>query len=470
MNEKPLALLPELILVVGATATLLVGIFAPRQRQWLARLVAAAALLGSLVAGAAALAGSDELIYDGSWAVDGLTGAARLVVPAAALLTIGLSVDRFGGTTRETEFYVLVLLASLGAIVLCGANDLLVLAAGYLLASIPLYALAGIARDAAGTEAALKLYLVAALLGIALLGGVTVLFGVAGATAYADLAEGLRSASSVGTAAGLVGVLGGLLFKMGAVPAHFWVPDATEGATTPAAAFLTTVPKVGGLFAAFRLLSAVPDEVVDWPLLVAALAAVSMTLGNFAAFRQDSPKRLLAYSTISQVGYLLMAVAVAGRSDLALQSLSFYVAAYAVTNLGAFALVAALPDATTLASYRALAWRSPWLAGVLLVCLLGLVGTPPTAVFLGKVEVFGAAIDGGLGWLAVVAVINTVVSLFYYLRWLAPTFAPERTTLERHVAPRPYSRVAALTAGLSVLALGVAAGPALDLVDGRLLR
>jgi NADH-quinone oxidoreductase subunit N len=148
-----------------------------------------------------------------------------------------------------------------------------------------------------------------------------------------------------------------------------------------------------------------------------------MTLGNLAAFFQTSVKRLLAYSTISQVGYLLMAVAVATRSSTAPRSLLFYLAAYAVTNLAAFAVVTELPHARTVASYRGLAARHPGLGAVLVMSLLGLVGTPPTAVFLGKLQVFTAAIDGGYGWLAVLAVANTVASLFYYLRWLAPCTA-----------------------------------------------
>lgn len=161
-----------------------------------------------------------------------------------------------------------------------------------------------------------------------------------------------------------------------------------------------------------------------------------MTLGNLAAFFQTSARRLLAYSTISQVGYLLMALAVATRTDLAQQSLLFYLAAYAATNLGAFAVVTALPAARHLKDYRGLAHRHPGLAAVLVVCLLGLVGTPPTGIFLGKLEIFSATIDGGYTWLAVLAVANTVASLFYYLRWLAPS-SPMPT---RHPhRPRPSS-------------------------------
>ena len=227
-------------------------------------------------------------------------------------------------------------------------------------------------------------------------------------------------------AVGLVALLAGLAFKAGFVPGHFWVPDAAQGARPGAAALLTTVPKVGGLLAAYRVLDGGPERRRG---LAAAGGACSprltMTLGNLAAYGQDDARRLLGWSTVSQAGYLLMAVAVAGRSDLALPSLALYLAAYAVTNLGAFAVCAALPGETRLEDYRGLALRSPALALSLLVLLLGLVGTPPTAVFVGKLTVFAAALDGGLGWLVVVAAVNTVASLFYYLRWIGPVFARE---------------------------------------------
>jgi NADH-quinone oxidoreductase subunit N len=251
------------------------------------------------------------------------------------------------------------------------------------------------------------------------------------------------------------------------------VPDVTDGTSAPVAAFVTTVPKIGGLAALYRLLAAaIPTAAINWPLLIAALAAVSMTLGNFAAFFQTSVKRLLAYSTISQVGYLLMAVAVASRSSTALRSLLFYLAAYAVTNLAAFAVVAELPHARTLDSYRGLASRHPGLAAVLAVSLLGLVGTPPTGVFLGKLQVFTAAIDGGYGWLAVLAVANTVASLFYYLRWLAPAFLqqPREAGAEALEPAGRWAAQAAYIAGAASLVIGIAGAAVLPLVTGRLIR
>ncbi len=348
MNENLGPLAPEIILAVSAVAGLLAGSWLPRGRQWLIRAMTAAACLAGLAV--AALAATQPAATD------------------------------FGTS------YV----------------------AGYLLASVPGYALAGFFKDAPGTEAAMKYYLIGALLGVFMLTGITLLYGTGRTTSYPLLRAALAGAPHGAVTAGLIAVLAGLLFKAGAVPGHFWVPDVTDGSSPPVAAFITTVPKIGAFAALLRLLTtAIPAAAVNWPLLAAVLAAATMTLGNLAAFFQTSPKRLLAYSTISQAGYLLMGIA-AARSGLAARSLLFYLAAYAVTNLGAFAVVTELPHAATLASYRGLARRRPGLAAVLLICLLGLVGTPPTSVFFGKLEIFTATIDGGYTWLAALAVANTI--------------------------------------------------------------
>jgi NADH-quinone oxidoreductase subunit N len=229
----------------------------------------------------------------------------------------------------------------------------------------------------------------------------------------------------------------------------------------------------------WRLLAtAVPEAVIPWPLLIAVIAALSMTLGNLAAFAQTSVLRLLAYSTVSQVGYVLMIIAVAARTPDALPALLYYLAAYALTNIGAFAIVAAHP-ARTIEDFRGLGRRRPLLAVALVVSLLGLVGTPPTAVFVGKLAAFTAAVDGGMAWLAVLAAVNTVASLFYYLRWIAPAFrepsdrgpADEAEASSRSDAVvddrrgAPWAASAAVVAAILSLVLGVAAGIVLPLLD-----
>jgi NADH-quinone oxidoreductase subunit N len=468
MGAEALGLLPEIVLLTGALLALIAGSFLPRTRQWVARLIAVAALLAAIATGAVAAAGASTTVFDGSYAVNGPTGVARIVIAAATLLVIGLGTEELGGGTQESETYALMLLGATGATVVAGASDLLVLAVGFLLASIPLYGLIGLTRTRLAAEAAMKTYLLGALAGITLLLGVTVLYGLAGATTYAGLAEPLAAAPTAAVAVGGVAVLGGLLFKAGAVPLHFWVPDAAQGAGPTAAAFLTTVPKIGALVAVYRLVDALPGT-VDWPLLVALLAVAGMTLGNLAAYAQTDPRRLLGWSTVSQAGYLLVPIAVAGRTALALPALLLYLAAYAVTNLAAFAVVAAFPARRRLEDYRGLAGRRPWAGGALLVSLLGLVGTPPTAVFVGKLTIAAAAWTGGAAWLAIAVVINTVASLFYYLRWIAPAYGAAGKG-DADGDARPWAAGAAVAAGAASIALGLAAGALWTLVEAPLVR
>lgn len=464
----PTALLPEIALLIGAVSCLIGGSFTPRRRQWRVRLVAVAALA---VAGGAAVAGlitPARTVYTGTFAVDTATGVARLIVIASTLLVIGLGVDEIADTARESETYALLLLSSTGVCVLAGADDLLVLTVGFLLTSIPLYGLIGLPRTPAAAEAVMKTYLLGALLGVTMLLGVAVLYGLAGTTSYAGLADALPGVAPAVVAVGAVAVLAGLVFEAGAIPGHFWVPDAAQGSTTTAAAYLTTVTKVGAVVAIYRLVAALPGG-LDWSVLIGVLAVASMTLGNLAAYGQDDARRLLGWSTVSQVGYLLAAAAVSGRSDLASPALLLYLAGYAVTNLAAFAVLAALPHRRSLADFTGLARDHPWLAGVLVVALLGLVGTPPTAVFTGKLAVASAAWDGGAAWLAVALVVNSAASLYYYLRWLAPVFRSADPDRAGTVA-RPWAAGAALAAGSLSVLLGLGAGAVLALAGGPLVR
>ena len=421
MAMRPLLLMPEILLFLGGLVVLLSGSFLARDRQWVARVLAAAVLVASAVAAALNLSGPAEMAIEGTFTVDVTTGVARIVADLGVLVVLALASDEIAGSPREGETYALMLFSTAGTLILAGADDLLVLVVGFLLASIPLYGLIGIARTPAGAESAMKTYLLGSLLGILMLLGVTVLYGVTATTSYAVLGDRLADAPAGAVAAGGVGVLAGLMFKAGGVPGHFWVPDAAQGAGGAVAAFLTTIPKVGAVIAAYRLVDVLPDTLA-WPLLVGLLAVASMTLGNLAAYWQTDPRRLLGWSTVSQVGYLLVPVAVAGRSDLALPSLLLYLAAYTVTNLSAFALTTAFPDRRNLESYRGMGRANPWLGASLVVALLGLVGTPPTIVFVGKLTTTAAAWDAGHAWLAVAVFVNTVASLFYYLRWIAPVY------------------------------------------------
>jgi NADH-quinone oxidoreductase subunit N len=460
MAMRPALLAPEIVLFLGGLTVLMGGSFLPRTRQWLTRVAAAAVLLVAAALAALDLPGPAQMAMAGTFTVDTTTGVARIVAALGTLVVLALASDEITGTPRESETYALLLFSTTGTLILAGADDLLVVTVGFLLASVPLYGLIGIARTPLGAEAAMKTYLLGALFGILLLTGVTLLYGVSATTSYAELSDRLADAPAGVVAAGVVAVLGGLLFKAGGAPGHFWVPDAAQGAGGAVAAFLTTVPKIGAVIAAYRLVAMLPDTLA-WPLLVALLAVTSMTLGNLAAYWQTDPRRLLGWSTVSQVGYLFVPVAVAGRSDLALPSLLLYLTGYTVTNLSAFAVTTALPRRRELRSYRGIGRSHPWLAAALVVALLGLVGTPPTVVFVGKLTTTAAAWDAGYAWLAVLVLVNTVVSLFYYLRWIAPLYTrPETPGQHQDDAGTPgrWSRATAIaTAALSLL-LGIGAG------------
>lgn len=464
---RPLLLLPEMLLFGAGLVVLLGGSFLPRERQWVGRVIAAMALVASITVSAIALAKSPSVAFDGAYTVDIGTGVARVVAAFGTLLILVLAGDEVAGSPRESETYSLLLFSTTGTIVLAGAQDLIVLCSGFLLASIPLYGLVGMARGPRAAEAAMKTYLMGALFGIVLLLGVTILYAVSASSRYADLAHRLGPVAPAAVAAGLLAVLAGLLFEGGAVPAHFWVPDAAQAAGSTAAAFLTTVPKIGALVAVYRLLTVMPDTVA-WPLLVAILATLSMTLGNLAAFGQRDPRRLLGWSTVSQVGYLLVPVAVAGRSPLALPSLLFYLAGYTVTNIAAFAVAGALPGRRDLREYAGLSRQAPWLAAALAVSLLGLVGTPPTGVFVGKLAAATAAWDGGMAWLALATLVNSLTSLTYYLSWIAPVFSMvcKSNSGEAQVWPLPWSKSAAVGAAALSLAVGIGGGLVWQVVAG----
>jgi NADH-quinone oxidoreductase subunit N len=451
MEVNYAALLPEIALLAGAVTVLLTGSFLPRLRQGPTRIIATVALLAAAGFGIAQAVAPSSTIFEGTYALDPATATVRIVAPLGALAVLLLGRPELLGSARESETSSLLLLATLGTVVLAGANDLLIVSTGYLLGSIPLYALIGIGRSERAAEASLKTYLLGALLGVTLLGGIVVLSGVGGSTTYAGLARGLVNAPSAAVALGAVAVLLGLLFKAGGVPGHFWVPDATEASSRAIAAFLTTVPKIGALIAIARFAAMLPPT-IDMPLLIGLLAAASMTVGNLAAFWQTDVRRMLGWSTVSQVGYLLLPVAVVQDQRTAVPALLVYLVCYTITNIAAFAVVAALPERRAVDDWVGAARARPLLTAALIISLLSLVGTPPTAVFFGKLAVFTTAWSGGLGWLVAVAALNTVASLFYYLRWISVTVRPAQDPPP--VPERSQRAPATIAIGLTIAVLG----------------
>ncbi|MDX1658725.1 MAG: NADH-quinone oxidoreductase subunit N [Nitriliruptorales bacterium] len=450
---------PEIAVVVGAAIVLVTVLFAGRERQWLA------APLTLVTLGAAAIFTLDVAIngaplvtMHGTWALDDVTNAARLTILGATALVVLLSPEWFRSDPRHGEYYTVLLLSALGAMLMAGAADTMELVVGILLASVTGYTLAAYHRGSgASVEAGMKFFLVGGLANVVLLTGVVLLFGVTKATGYTEIASALSGDVSTPALVAAVAMIAvGVAFELGAIPAHAWMPDVAEGAPAPVAGFLTVVPKIGALVGLMRILSLVPEGEAGWRPLVAVLALLTMTLGNLAALWQTDVRRLLGWSSVSQSGYGLMAVVAIGRSDDAIPALVAFLVAYAVANLAAFGVVVELRGRTAIEDYYGLAHERPWLAAAMAVALLSLVGIPPLAGFVAKLELFTATIDAGYGWLAVAAVVNTVVSLFYYLRVIGPAYlqpAPGRVpVLGRWAA----SSVTVATVAVVALGLGAA--------------
>lgn len=463
-------LAPELVLAAGAVGIVLFAVTARRSHQRLAAWLAVTVLAAAATVTVIPDAGGQQLTFSGTWALDGVTRAATLIVLVATALTVLLSPEWLETDPRHGEWYALLLLSALGAVLVAGAADTMELVVGVLLSSSTGYTLAAYHRaDALSVEAGIKFFLVGALAGVLLLTGVVLAFGLAGSTLYAVIEQ--RLAAGVGGSAVLLAVTAlvvvGLAFKLGAVPAHSWVPDVAQGAPAPGAAFLTSVLKVGGLVALARVAGVLPADLVGWRPLVAGVAAATMTLGNLAALWQEDVRRLLGWSAVSQSGYGIMAVVAVGRSPLAVPALLFFLAAYTLATVAVFGAVTELRGRTRLESYTGLARRRPLPAAALAVGFLSFVGIPPLAGFAAKLTLFAATIDAGYSWLAVLAVANTVVSLFYYLRVLGPAyFGP--VTEPVPVLGR-WARRATVIATGGVVFVGVVAEPLLSSAAGALL-
>ena len=410
---------PEIALITGAIAALLLAMVLPQRRQgW----CLAPALAALAVAGVRAFAHVNEarLTFSGVWALDGITLWARLLIVVATALCLILAPRWFETDRRHGEFYTMVLFSALGAIAMAAAADLMQLVMAVLLSSITGYVLAAWHRDwALSVEAGMKYFLIGALANALLAIGVIFLMGMAGTSDYAALKQ-VEITSPLGLT-GLALIVTGLAFKLGAVPGHTWVPDVAEGAPAPAAAFLTIVPKIGAALALYRLVQLFPEQDMLRPL-IAALSLATMTMGNLAALWQDDVRRLIGWSSVSQSGYALMAVAVADLSTHALPSLIWFLAAYALANLTGLAVVAHLRGRTALGDYAGLGRTRPLITAALIVSFLSLIGIPPLIGFVGKLGLFIVTIDGGYTWLALAAVLNTVASLFYYARVIAPMY------------------------------------------------
>lgn len=346
------------------------------------------------------------------------------------ILAIAISLKQVSdsGSKNHSEYYALLIFATVGMMVMATGRELITIFLGLELLSMSLYILAGFFRwDSLSNEAALKYFVVGAFATGILLFGMSYVYGVTGSTHLRVIGDTLNANPEAVTdkalMLGLFMVLVGFAFKISVVPFHQWTPDVYQGAPTPVTAFMSAGPKAAGLAALIRILvEAVPQLSQEWEIVVAVLAVLTMTVGNLAALAQTNIKRMLAYSSIAHVGYILigLTVSVGGKADRALSAIMFYLLAYTFMNIGAFAILIYLRrdgmSNENLEDFSGLARRSPFTALAMLIFLFSLAGIPPTAGFAAKLSIFYAAIQGEYYWLAIIGILNSAVAAYYYLR------------------------------------------------------
>jgi NADH-quinone oxidoreductase subunit N len=366
------------------------------------------------------------------------------------------------------EFLCLALFATLGMMVMISAHHFLTLYLGLELLALSLYAMVALQRDSVrATEAAMKYFVLGALASGMLLYGMSMLYGATGSLDIARVASALGTpyASQSLAVFGLVFVVAGIAFKLGAVPFHMWIPDVYHGAATPTTLFIGAAPKIAAFAFVMRLLAqALGGMGADWQMMLAILAAASIGLGNLVAIAQTNLKRMLAYSTISHMGFLLLGIL--SGTDNGYSSAMFYVLTYVLMTLGAFGMILLLSrvgfEAEELDDFKGLNRRSRWYAFVMLVIAFSLAGIPPAVGFLAKLAVLQAAWESGFAWLVVFAVLMSVVGAFYYLRLVKLMYMDEPAG-EITIAGRADMRVLLSVNALAVLGLGIVPAPLMDL-------
>ena len=427
-----------------------------------------AGLTAALVA-CVPLLGQNQVVLD-MLVVDGLSVFFMMTILIAMILVVLSAGDYIASRSRHRgEFYAALLAATLAMMVAVSANNLVLIYLGMEFLSITSYILAGFLRtDVRSNEAAIKYFLYGSVASGVMLYGFSLLYGATGGIYLTDLAQVFQPDSGVSLALGLpalVLIITGFGFKASLVPFHQWAPDAYDGAPTPVTAFLSTASKATGFALLIRTLAiGFPGLQPEWTNGLAVLAMVSMTIGNLAALRQTNVKRLLAYSSIAQAGYILIGLATPATSGgpfTGINAVLIYLFAYIFTNVGAFVTVAAVEQATgsvELKDWSGLVRRQPFLTLVMLIFLLSLAGIPPTAGFIGKFFVFGSAIQVQQYLLALVALINAVIAAFYYLNVVRYMFFEPAGDLPAFKVDRAV-QVVLVVAVVMTLLIGLVPGP-----------
>jgi len=424
---------PELILTIGGLVTLMLGTFFGDRQTGLYQL-SAMVTLAAAAAAVIALFGTDTTVFSGTLSVDSFGGFAKLLIYAASFICV-IVAPRFFKEGFRAEYPTLILFAALGMGIMASARDLMTLYVGLELNSLAAYVLASFMRsDDRSSEAGLKYFVLGALASGMLLYGISLLYGFTGTTDFAGIAQVMGGKLNIGLIFGIVFVIAGLGFKISAVPFHMWTPDVYEGAPTPVTAFFATAPKVAAMALMTRVvIGAMGPAVGAWQQIIIFLALASIILGAVGAIGQKNIKRLLAYSSINNVGYMLIGLAAGTQQGI--EGVLTYLLVYLVTTLGAFLVVLQLRDASgnQVESIPALAGysqRRPGLAAALAVFLFSLAGIPPLFGFWPKYLVFEAAVNAHLVPLAVAGIVASVIGAYYYIAIIKTMYFDDKSDTE----------------------------------------
>lgn len=461
-HSLPLAR-PELLLVAFALGGAVVGAWLKDRAFGLLCLLGVISLLAAGLLAIAYNPLAPVELFQGAMVADGVGVFAKALIAFAAAATLALGADHFSSTREPRfEFPLLMVLGVIGMFVMVSAQDLISLYVGVELQSLAAYVLAAWRRDdARSSEAGLKYFVLSAISSGLLLFGSSFVYGFTGSIHFDAIAAAVgEGAGGVGLIFGLVLMLCALGFKMSAAPFHMWTPDVYEGAPTPVTAFFAAAPKVAAVALMARVIyEPFAGMALQWQQVVAALAAISMVWGSLAALIQTNLKRLMAYSSIGNMGFALMGLA--SGAEQGPSSALLYLALYLPSTIGIFALIMAMrrdgEAADTVSDLAGLAQKRPWMAAVFTMLLFSVAGIPPFAGFLGKLTVFMSAINGGFVWLAIVGGVAAVVAAAYYLRLLASIwFAPPAAQIQTPsgVVMLTATGAAVLTFPVLVLLLG----------------
>lgn len=421
--------MPEIILTVGILVIVTLDLILGGDRKGLMTVLTLATLGAALVSVVGLYDQPAQSLFAGMLALDPFSLYFKLLVIATTVVVVVFGLQSSDIDHKFSEFYAVFLTVGLGGFLMASATNLLMMYLALELVSIPSFILVGYQKHVRrSNEAALKYVVYGGVSSGIMLYGFSLIYGLTGTLdvhgVAAALAAGDVPDATLFIAATLA--MAGFGYKVASVPFHFWCPDVYQGAPTPVTAFLSVAPKAVGfaMIARFFYLGLSTFDGVSgavlggqWPELLAVIAAATMTLGNLTAIWQNNLKRLLAYSSIAHAGYMMMGIVM--LSPAGLQAIMFYTAVYLFMNLGAFLVVILIAERTgseDISEYKGMGWRAPLLSAVMTVFLASLTGLPPTAGFIGKVYLFAAVVEGGLWWLAVVGVLNSAVSLYYYWR------------------------------------------------------